>query len=52
MGMWNFIVDMSQEGRLYELEDRVKKLEEQNEILYEWVQYFKHILEVPPNDQS
>jgi len=41
MGLWNFVVDMSQEGRINELQERVEKLEEQNQILYEWVQYFR-----------
>jgi len=37
-----FLWDISQESKISELEDRVKKLEEQNEILYEWVQYFRN----------
>ena len=41
MSAIGFLWDISQESRISELEDRVKKLEEQNEILYEWVQYFK-----------
>ena len=51
MGVWNFIVDAHQSGQISELEERIKKLEEQNEILYEWVQYFKQQLKVSENDQ-
>jgi len=41
MGVWNFIVDAHQSGQIDELEDRVEKLEEQVQILYDWVQYFR-----------
>ena len=41
MGVWNFIVDASQEGRLSEHDSKIKELEEKVEILYEWVQYLR-----------
>ena len=41
MGALDFVWNMHQSGQLDELEERIKKLEEQNEILYEWVQYFR-----------
>ena len=41
MGLYNFIWDAAQSGQIRELQERVEKLEEQTEILYEWVQYFR-----------
>lgn len=41
MGVYDLILHASQSERIGEIEERIKKLEEQNEILYEWVQYFK-----------
>lgn len=52
MGVWNFIVDAHQSGQIYELEERIKKLEEQNQILYEWVQYFKQRIKELENENS
>lgn len=44
MGALDFVWNAHQSGQIDELEERIKKLEEQNEILYEWVQYFKEQL--------
>ena len=41
MGAYDLILHAAQSEQISELEERVKKLEEQNEILYEWVQYFR-----------
>jgi len=46
MGAWDFVWNAHQSGQIDELEERIRKLEEQNQILYEWVQYFKQQLEV------
>ncbi len=46
MGAFDFIWNVHQSDQIDELEERIKKLEEQNQILYEWVQYFKQQLEV------
>ncbi len=46
MGALDFIWNVHQSDQIDELEERIKKLEEQNQILYEWVQYFKQQLEV------
>ena len=46
MGAYDFMWNAAQAGQIYDLQERVKKLEEQNEILYEWIQYFKQQLEV------
>jgi len=51
MGVLNFIVDMSQEGRLGEHDDRIKELEEKVDILYEWVLYLNKQLK-EKDDQS
>jgi hypothetical protein len=51
MGMYDFWWNAAQSRQIDELEERIEKLEEQNKILYEWVQYFKQQLEVR-NDQS
>ena len=45
MGALDFIWNAHQSDQIDELEERIKKLEEQNEILYEWVQYFRQQLE-------
>ncbi len=52
MGVWNFIVDAHQSGQIDDLEKRIEKLEEQNQILYEWVQYFKQHLKDKENEHS
>jgi hypothetical protein len=44
MGVYNFIVDAHQSGQIDELEERIAKLEEQTQILYEWVLYYRGIL--------
>ena len=41
MGALDFMWNAHQSGQIDELEERIKKLEEQNQILYEWVQYFR-----------
>jgi uncharacterized protein (UPF0335 family) len=51
MGGFDFTWNAIQSGQIRELEERIEKLEEQNQILYEWVQYFKSQLKVPTNDQ-
>lgn len=45
MGGFDFTWNAIQSGQIRELEERIEKLEEQNQILYEWVQYFKQQLE-------
>lgn len=52
MGAWNFIVDMSQEGRLGDHQERIEELEEKVEILHEWVLYLRKQLEEKQNDSS
>lgn len=46
MGAFDLMWNAAQESRISELEERIEKLEEQNKILYEWVQYFKEQLKV------
>lgn len=46
MGAFDFWWNAHQSVQLDELEERIKKLEEQNQILYEWVQYFKNNMEL------
>lgn len=46
MSVWNWMYDLDQQSRIHQLEERIEKLEEQNEILYEWVQYFKQHMEL------
>lgn len=41
MGALDFVWNAHQAGQIEELEERITKLEEQNQILYEWVQYFR-----------
>jgi hypothetical protein len=41
MSALDFIWNAAQESKINELEERIEQLEEQNKILYEWVQYFK-----------
>ena len=41
MGLYNYLINACQSGQISDLEERVEKLEEQNQILYEWVQYFR-----------
>jgi len=47
MGALDFWWNAHQSGQIDELEERIEKLEEQNKILYEWVEYFKKELKVP-----
>jgi len=51
MGALDFVWNAHQSGQIDELNKRIEKLEEQNQILYEWVQYFKQKLEVPDDPQ-
>ena len=46
MGALDFWWNAHQSNQIDELEERIVKLEEQNQILYEWVQYFRQQLEV------
>ena len=46
MGALDFWWNAAQSRQIDELEERIEKLEEQNQILYEWVQYFRQQLEV------
>lgn len=41
MSLYDFWWNTHQAVQIDELEERIKKLEEQNKILYEWVQYFR-----------
>ena len=41
MGLYDYWWNTVQTGQIQELEERIEKLEEQNKILYEWIQYFK-----------
>ena len=41
MGALDFVWNAAQSGQIADLEERIEKLEEQNKILYEWVQYFR-----------
>ena len=50
MGAYDLILHASQSEQIGELEERIEKLEEQNKILYEWVQYFKLKLEEKNHD--
>ena len=52
MSVLEFMVDMSQEERIIALTKRVEQLEEQNRILYEWVQYFKQHIKEDKNDNT
>jgi len=52
MGWFDYWQNAVQSGQISDLEERVEKLEEQNQILYEWVQYFKQQLKVPNDSQS
>jgi hypothetical protein len=51
MSAYEFILDMSQEERIIKLTKRVEQLEEQNQILYEWVQYFKQHIKVTEDER-
>lgn len=39
MGVWNFIVDMSQDGRLSEHDDEIEKLKKDMETARAWIEY-------------
>lgn len=44
MSAFDFMWNAAQESKISELEDRIQQLEKQNQILYEWVTYFKQQL--------
>ena len=50
MGAYDFMWNAAQAGQIADLQERVEKLEKQNEILYEWVQYFKQKLKEKEDD--
>jgi hypothetical protein len=52
MGAYDLILHAAQSEQIRNLEERVEKLEEQNQILYEWVQYFKQHIKDQTNDNS
>lgn len=41
MGAYDLILHAAQSEQIRDLEERIVKLEEQTQILYEWVQYFR-----------
>ena len=45
MGILNFIVDASQDGRLATLEEQVETLQEQIEVIAKWVSQLKAEIE-------
>jgi len=51
VGLYDFWWNTVQAGQIGELEERIEKLEEQNQILYEWVQYFRQKIGTD-NDQQ
>jgi hypothetical protein len=52
MSAFDFMWNAAQESKISELKDRIQKLEEQNEILYQWIQYFKQQIIDSHNGQS
>jgi nitrogen fixation-related uncharacterized protein len=52
MGLYDFWWNSVQSGQISDLEERIEKLEEQNEILYVWVQYIKQQMKVTYDDES
>ena len=52
MGALDFWWNAHQSGQIDRLEERIEKLEEQNQILYEWVQYFKQQLKDKENENN
>jgi hypothetical protein len=52
MSAFDFIWNAAQESKIIELEDRIQTLEEQNKVLYEWIQYFKQQLGDLSNGKS
>jgi uncharacterized protein (UPF0335 family) len=51
MGAYDFMWNSIQSGQIQDLVERIEKLEEQNKILYEWVQYFKTQIKKESDDE-
>lgn len=45
MNFFDFMWDSSQDSKIAELEKRIETLEQENKILWQWVNYFKTIEE-------
>ena len=41
MGAYDFMVNASQSGQIYDLQNKVKKLENNMDIAKQWVEYLK-----------
>lgn len=52
MGVLNFVVDMSQEGRLSDHEERIEELEKKIEVMSEWIGQLRNELKEKQNEQS
>ena len=52
MGAWNFIVDMSQEGRLNDHEERIEELEKKIEMMALWIGQLNEQLKEKQNDSE
>ena len=51
MSVLGFIWDVSQDGQISELEDRIKSLEKDLNIAKEWIEYLNNELEKLKNEQ-
>jgi hypothetical protein len=52
MGVFNFIVDMSQEGRLSDHEERIEELEKKIELMSLWIGQLHEQLKEKHDDSS
>ena len=52
MGVFNFIVDMSQEGRLADHEERIEELEKKIEMMSLWIGQLNEQLKEKQNDSE
>ena len=52
MGVLNFVVDMSQEGRLSDHEERIEELEKKIEMMALWIGQLNEQLKEKQNDSS
>jgi phage shock protein A len=52
MGVWNFMVDMSQEGRLNDHAEEIEKLQRQVEQMALWIAQLKNQIEELKNERS
>lgn len=52
MGVLNFVVDMSQEGRLADHEERIEELEKKIEMMSMWIGQLHEQLKEKQNDSS